>query len=99
MDGIKSNSSTARQIATGIASSLDDINGGGTVITDTQTTVGGNTNAQEAIQSLFSIQNTIVQSIGQASNNLQSIANEFESADFAVRQIIDSLSIPSPTGR
>lgn len=95
---ISSDSSVARQIATAIASSLDGANSGGAILTDTQTTVAGNTNAQEAIQSMLSAQNKIVQAIGQASTNLQTVASEFEAADQATRQLMSSISIPSPSG-
>lgn len=93
---VKSDSAVAGQVATKIASSLDGTAGGGAILTDTQTTVGGNQNAQDAIQSMFGAQNKIVQAIGQASNNLQSIASEFEAADQATRKLISSISIPSP---
>ncbi|MBL1224254.1 TIGR04197 family type VII secretion effector [Enterococcus sp. BWR-S5] len=92
---VKSSSVVAGQVATKIANSLDRAAGGGAILSDTQTTVGGNTNAQEAIQAMLGGQNNIVQAIGQASNNLQSIANEFEAADQVVRKLI---SIPSPIG-
>lgn len=98
LEVVKSDSAVASKIATAIASSLDGSANGGAILTDTQTTVAGNTNAQEAIQAMLNGQNKIVQAIGKASSNLQSVAHEFEAADQATRQLISAISIPSPTG-
>ena len=97
MEVVKSDSAVAGKIATAIANSLDGVDGGA-ILTDTQTTVAGNTNAQEAIQSMLNGQNKIIQAIGKASSNLQSVASEFEAADQATRQLMSAISIPSPTG-
>ncbi|MHC5218402.1 TIGR04197 family type VII secretion effector [Enterococcus sp. LJL128] len=98
MNGVSSDSIVARQLATAIASSLDGANSGGAILTDTKTTVAGNTNAQDAIQSMLSAQNKIIQAIGQASTNLQTVASEFEAADRATRQLMAAHSLPSPMG-
>lgn len=98
LEVVKSDSAVAGKIATAIASSLDGGTNGGAILTDTQTTVAGNTNAQEAIQSMLNGQNKIVQAISKASSNLQSVAHEFEEADQATRQLMSAISIPSPTG-
>lgn len=98
MNRIKSDSVVAKQIATAIAFSLDGTTNGKAILTDTQTTVAGNTNAQEAIQSMLQAKNRIVQAIGQSSKNLQSVANEFEAADQATRQLMSSIALPSSIG-
>jgi type VII secretion effector (TIGR04197 family) len=97
LEVVKSDSAVAGKIATAIASSLDGATNGGAILTDTQTTVAGNTNAQEAIQAMLNGQNKIVQAIGKASSNLQSVTHEFEAADQATRQLMSAISIPSPT--
>jgi type VII secretion effector (TIGR04197 family) len=45
---------------------------------DTQTTISGNTTAAEAIQAMSDATNSVLQAVGQASTNLQSIAADFE---------------------
>lgn len=99
MSGISSNTAVAGQIATRIAGSLDGLNRGGVVIHDTQTTVAGNESAQEAIQAALNAQNKILQTVGQASKNLQSVANEFEAADQKIQQLVSALPISQRGGR
>jgi type VII secretion effector (TIGR04197 family) len=94
MANIKSNTSTASLIATSIARSLDGLSTGGVITTDTQTTISGNTTAAEAIQAMSDATNSVLQAVGQASTNLQSIAADFEALDQATRAIFTS---PLPT--
>lgn len=95
---IKSNMETAQSIATSIASSLDELSRGGVVTSDSQTTISGNTNAGEAIQAMSDAQSYVLQAVGQASKNLQSVASEFEAADKTARDAMTNL-IPSLSGR
>jgi type VII secretion effector (TIGR04197 family) len=94
MANIKSNTGIANLIATSIARSLDDLSTGSVITTDTQTTISGNTTATEAIQALSDTTNSVLQAVGQASTNLQSIAANFEAMDQATRAIFTS---PLPT--
>lgn len=91
MENISSNSTVARQLATNIASALDGLGTSTAVSTDDQTTVAGNTNAQQAIQASRNASNLILGAIGTASTNLQSVATEFEAVDSAIRQGLTSL--------
>jgi type VII secretion effector (TIGR04197 family) len=91
---IKSNTGTASLIATSIARSLDGLSTGGIITSDTQTTISGNTTAAEAIQAMSDTTNSVLQAVGQASTNLQSIAADFEAMDQATRAIFTS---PLPT--
>jgi type VII secretion effector (TIGR04197 family) len=94
MANIKSNTGTANLIATSIARSLDGLSTGGVITSDTQTTISGNTTAAEAIQAMSDATNSVLQAVGQASINLQSIAADFEAMDQATRAIFTS---PLPT--
>lgn len=87
MIGVQSNTGVAKSIATSIASSLDGLSGGGVITEDTQTTISGNNTAGEAIQSMRSASDTILQAVGQATLNLQSVASEFEAADKMSREL------------
>ncbi|MGK0551357.1 TIGR04197 family type VII secretion effector [Enterococcus faecalis] len=94
---LESDVDVAGQIATKIAGSLDGANNSsGAILSDTQTTVAGNTNAQAAIQAILAAQNKIIQAVGQAATNLQIVASEFEAADQTIRQFISASSLPSP---
>jgi type VII secretion effector (TIGR04197 family) len=99
MGMLKSDSGVAKQVATTIATALDGANSSsGAILSDTQTTVAGNTNAQAAIQAMLGAQNKIVQAVGQAATNLQTVASEFEAADQTIRQFISASSLPAPQG-
>lgn len=98
MPKITSNSAVAKQIATAIAHSLDSTTHGNAILSDTQTTIAGNTHAQEAIQLMSHAQRKIGQAIGRASTNLQSVANEFEAADQATKQLMTNISLPASIG-
>jgi type VII secretion effector (TIGR04197 family) len=87
MATIKSNSAVAQAAATSIASALSSLNQGTMITNDTQTTVAGNNNAQQAITQLTTFNTSLVQAITQASNNIRSIAAEFEAVDQKIAQI------------
>lgn len=89
MSGIKSNSGVAQSVASAIATSLDSINQRGTILTDNQTTVAGNTTAQQGITQLTAFNTSLVQAVGQASQNIRSVAAEFEAVD---QKIVQAMS-------
>lgn len=71
--------------ATAIANALEILSGVSKPSTDTETTVVGNTNAQEAILATISGGKEITSAVLTASKNLQSVAQGFESVDKSVR--------------
>ncbi|WP_152657115.1 TIGR04197 family type VII secretion effector [Oceanobacillus sp. CFH 90083] len=87
---IQSNTGTAKQIATNIIISLDNLASAGTVIRDTGTTVAGNQLAQEAIEFALNGREQIVEVVRHSCENLQRVAEEFEAADREIRDLIDS---------
>ncbi|GGC77778.1 TIGR04197 family type VII secretion effector [Enterococcus wangshanyuanii] len=87
MSNIKSDSGVAQAIATSIASSLGSLNQGSSITKDTQTTVSGNSNAQQAITQMTTFNTSLVQAVTQASNNIRSVAAEFEAVDQKISQI------------
>lgn len=88
MSEIKSNSVVAKSVASGIASSLDGINQKGTILSDNQTTVAGNTSAQQAISQLTTFNSSLSQAVGNASANIRSVAVEFEAVEDRIVQTI-----------
>ncbi|MGC6770097.1 TIGR04197 family type VII secretion effector [Enterococcus sp. LJL51] len=86
MTQVHNNPRLANQLATNIARSLDGLESVQAVISDTQTTVAGNTKAQEALHSARNATNLIIGAVGQASVALQTVAVEFEAADRALRE-------------
>ncbi|ALS00063.1 hypothetical protein ATZ33_01280 [Enterococcus silesiacus] len=84
---INSNSAVAQAVATSIASSVSSLNQGTTITKDTQTTVAGNSNAQQAITQLTTFNTSLVQAVTQASNNIRSVAAEFEAVDQRIAQM------------
>lgn len=91
---INSNSAVAQAVATSIASSVSSLNQGTTITKDTQTTVAGNSNAQQAITQLTSFNTSLVQAVTQASNNIRSVAAEFEAVDQRIAQMQYNQMLP-----
>ncbi|EOI02727.1 MULTISPECIES: TIGR04197 family type VII secretion effector [Enterococcus] len=91
---INSNSAVAQAVATSIASSVSSLNQGTTITKDTQTTVAGNSNAQQAITQLTTFNTSLVQAITQASNNIRSVAAEFEAVDQRIAQMQYNQMLP-----
>ncbi|WP_348920458.1 TIGR04197 family type VII secretion effector [Enterococcus rotai] len=91
---INSNSAVAQAVATSIASSVSSLNQGTAITKDTQTTVAGNSNAQQAITQLTTFNNSLVQAITQASNNIRSVAAEFEAVDQRIAQMQYNQMLP-----
>ncbi len=89
---ISSDLGTAQQKATAIAHALEVISGIGTPEIDTQTTVQGNSHAQDAIQVAIDAGTQISEAVQLAVNNLQSVAKNFEAVDQTIKEsIIDPL--------
>ncbi|WP_086444794.1 TIGR04197 family type VII secretion effector [Candidatus Enterococcus lemimoniae] len=91
---INSNSAVAQAVATSIASSVSSLNQETTITKDTQTTVAGNSNAQQAITQLTTFNTSLVQAITQASNNIRSVAAEFEAVDQRIAQMQYNQMLP-----
>lgn len=91
---INSNAAVAQAVATSIASSVSSLNQGTTITKDTQTTVAGNSNAQQAITQLTTFNTSLVQAITQASNNIRSVATEFEAVDQRIAQMQYNQMLP-----
>ncbi|MTD40260.1 TIGR04197 family type VII secretion effector [Erwinia sp. CPCC 100877] len=78
---IQSDFTGASQKATALKGATDKLIQSASITKDTQTTVAGNTNAQEAITTAQETATKIAQAVFQASSNLQSVAKEFEALD------------------
>lgn len=91
---IKSNSAVAQTVATSIASSVSSLNQMITIIKDTQTTVASNNSAQQAITQLTTFNLSLVQAVTQASDNIHSVAAEFEAVDQQIAQIRYNQMLP-----
>lgn len=87
---IQSNTIAAKQIATNIALSLDDLSNAGIVKKDTETTVAGNESAHEAINISLHARQNIVDVIRHSGENLQLVAEEFEAADQEISELMTS---------
>lgn len=94
MGEVSSNGQVAKQLATQLFMGLDSLNSSVMIAKDEETTVAGNANAQSAIDSLTAAITQISNTIETASNNLTSVANEFEAADQATRQLFSSPLAP-----
>lgn len=90
---VSSNKQVAYQYATDIFLAMDLLKDASAVQEDYQTTVAGNTNAKEAIQLAKNAAADIANAVGLASNNLKSVANEFEAADATIRKMMQSSMI------
>lgn len=82
---INSDKQVAQNLATGLMSALDTLNQSATVTKDTQTTINGNTTAHETSDDMLDIASKISQTISSASENLNSVAGEFEAIDRVLR--------------
>lgn len=91
---INSNAAVAQAVATSIASSVSSLNQGTTITKDTQTTVAGNSNAQQAITQLTTFNTSLAKAITQASNNIRSVAAEFEAVDQRIAQMQYNQMLP-----
>jgi type VII secretion effector (TIGR04197 family) len=78
---IQSDLAGASQKATALKNATDKLIQSSSVLEDTQTTVAGNTNAQEVIKLAQETATQIAQAVFFASSNLQSVAKDFEAMD------------------
>jgi type VII secretion effector (TIGR04197 family) len=78
---IQSDLAGASQKATALKNATDTLIQSSSVSEDTQTTVAGNTNAQEVIKLAQETATQIAQAVFFASSNLQSVAKDFEAMD------------------
>lgn len=85
---IKSDLAGASQKATTLRSATDRLMQQSSINNDTQTTVVGNDNAQEAITAAQETATKIAQAVFTASNNLQSVAKDFEALDQTVAKTL-----------
>lgn len=76
-----SNVSRASAIATGIQHSLETLRSSGITSPDAQTTVGGNTAAQQAASTSIAVRDQVISAVGYSAQNLQTVANEFVAMD------------------
>lgn len=81
---IKSDFTGASQKATALKNATNHLVQPTTVTKDTQTTVAGNANAQEAIAAAQETATQIAQAVALAATNLQSVAKEFEAVDQSI---------------
>lgn len=93
MGQLKSDLDKASQKATALKNATDTLIQPVVITADTQTTVAGNTNAQEALKSAQDTAKKIASAVSKASTNIQSVAKEFEALDAKVAQ-----SLPKPLG-
>lgn len=68
----------------------------GTVTMDEETTVAGNTNAHEAIQSEIDAVTQIASVLTTASSHLQSVAHEFAAKDVELGQCLQQMGEATP---
>lgn len=83
---IKSDFGGAQSKATALKNATDSILQSASLTNDTQTTVNGNTNAQEAITAAQETAKQIAAAISLASANIQSVAEDFEALDQSISQ-------------
>lgn len=74
----------ASQKATALKNAADKLIQQSNINNDTQTTVAGNTNAQEALAAAQETAAKTAQAVFAASNNLQSVAEDFQALDVNV---------------
>ncbi|EOL43048.1 type VII secretion effector [Enterococcus phoeniculicola] len=82
--GILSDLTGATQKATALKNATDRLIQQTTITNDTQTTVAGNSNEQEAVTTAQETAIKIAQAVVIASNNLQSVAEDFQALDVNV---------------
>lgn len=89
---IKSNLGEAQQHASALKSAVGLLGQGGTVTTDSQTTVAGNKNAQQAITSISTVIKSVTGAVNNASGNINSVAKNFKAMDDAGSQLFNRRS-------
>lgn len=87
---IKSDFGGASQKTTALKNATDSILQSASSTNDTQTTVSGNTSAQEAITTVQETAKQIAVAISLASANIQSVAENFEALDQSISQTMRS---------
>lgn len=88
---IESNLGDTQEKATALKNAADQLAETQSVENDTQTTVAGNANAQHAIATINGTAQEIAKAVLLASNNLRSVAEEFEALD---RQLVQTQFLP-----
>lgn len=91
MGQLQSDLAGASQKATALKKATDTLSQSVTLVTDTQTTIIGNSDAQQALQSSQDRTKKIARAISTASGNIQSVAKEFEALDAQIAH-----SLPKP---
>lgn len=85
---IKSDLAGASQKATALRNATDRLIQQSSINNDNRTTVAGNTNAQVAITAAQETATKVAQAVFTASNNLQSVAKDFEVLDQTVAKTL-----------
>lgn len=80
----------AREKATALMTATNTLTQSVSVTKDTQTTVAGNQNAHQAIDLAKNTATGIAQAIVSASNNIKSVAEDFEAMDQQTRSLFTS---------
>lgn len=83
MGTVKSNQEVAHTYASQLANACQTLSSSGTVSKDTQTNLAGNTRCHEAIDKSATILAQITSAVKTASDNLHSVASDFEAVDQA----------------
>lgn len=83
MGTVKSNQEVAHTYASQLANACQTLSSSATVSKDTQTNLAGNTRCHEAIDKSATILAQITSAVKTASDNLHSVANDFEAVDQA----------------
>ncbi|KPG72101.1 TIGR04197 family type VII secretion effector [Enterococcus sp. RIT-PI-f] len=78
---VQSDLAGASEKATALKIATDKLIQQTSITNDTQTTVSGNSNAQEVITTAQETATKIAQAVFTASNNLQSVAEDFQALD------------------
>ncbi|MBO0413710.1 TIGR04197 family type VII secretion effector [Enterococcus hulanensis] len=86
---IKSNLGEAQQHASALKSAVGMLGQGSTASSDSQTTVAGNSDAQQAIASVSSAVASVTSAINNASGNINSVAKNFKALDDAGSQMFN----------
>lgn len=84
---VKSNLGVAQQRASALKNAVNSLLSNGTITSDTQTTVAGNKSAQNAIKSTIKAIKIVAETTTTASNNINSVAKNFEAIDQAGKEL------------
>ncbi|MGG5369412.1 TIGR04197 family type VII secretion effector [Enterococcus sp. AZ196] len=84
---VKSNLGVAQQRASALKSAADSLTSGGVPTSDSQTTVAGNTSAQNAVKSTINGVKKVMAAVNSASSNINSVAKNFEAIDQAGKEL------------